>query len=57
MTDSTHRITHSHGSPDQHAGGPPHEPLSESEHPTHHGDHDPATTTAPRRSGKRSGGT
>jgi len=24
------------GVPDQHAGGPPHEPLGEQEHPTHH---------------------
>jgi cytochrome c oxidase subunit 4 len=30
---------HSEGNPDQHAGGPPREPLSELEHPTHHHDH------------------
>jgi cytochrome c oxidase subunit 4 len=27
------------GVPDQHAGGPPREPLGEHEHPTHHHDH------------------
>ena len=27
------------GVPDQHAGGPPREPLGELEHPTHHHDH------------------
>lgn len=27
------------GTPAQHTGGPPHEPLSEQEHPTHHGGH------------------
>jgi len=29
----------SHGNPEQHAGGPPKEPLGEQAHPTHHGDH------------------
>lgn len=39
MTD--HVMTHDtpQGDPPQHAGGPPREPLSEQEHPTHHGDH------------------
>ena len=31
-----------HWAPDQQAGGPGKEPLGETEHPTHHGDHDPA---------------
>lgn len=41
-TDSA--LTHHapHGAPEQQAGGPAHEPLSELEHPTHKGDHDPA---------------
>ena len=30
---------HSEGNPDQHAGGPPVEPFSEAEHPTHKHDH------------------
>lgn len=42
MTDTAIPHEHSPGNPDQHAGGPPREPLSESEHPTHKGDHDPA---------------
>ena len=33
---------HSEGNPDQHAGGPAIEPLSEEAHPTHGSDHDPA---------------
>lgn len=38
MTDSA--IHPQQGTPDQHAGGTPHEPLGEHEHPTHHHGHD-----------------
>ena len=38
---------HSEGNPDQHAGGPPREPLSELDHPTHKHDHDPAHDNSP----------
>ena len=38
---------HSEGNPEQHAGGPPREPLSELEHPTHAHDHDPAHDNSP----------
>ena len=38
---------HSEGNPDQHAGGPPREPLSEVDHPTHQHDHDPAHDNSP----------
>ncbi len=38
---------HSEGNPDQHAGGPPREPLGEHEHPTHQHDHDPAHDNSP----------
>jgi cytochrome c oxidase subunit 4 len=37
-TDTAHHHA-AHGAPEQQAGGPGHEPLSEQEHPTHHGDH------------------
>ena len=47
MTDTAIPHDHSHGNPDQHAGGPPREPLSESEHPTHSHDHDPAHDNSP----------
>jgi len=32
-------VDHAEGTPDQHAGGPPHEPLDELHHPTHKHDH------------------
>ena len=38
---------HSEGNPDQHAGGPAVEPLSEELHPTHKHDHDPAHDNSP----------
>jgi cytochrome c oxidase subunit IV len=38
---------HSEGNPDQHAGGPAVEPLSELAHPTHGHDHDPAHDNSP----------
>lgn len=41
MTDTAVPHEHSEGNPDQHAGGPPREPLSEQAHPTHSHDHDP----------------
>lgn len=47
MTDTAIPHDHSHGNPDQHAGGPPLEPLAESEHPTHEHDHDPAHDNSP----------
>ena len=47
MSDAAIPHEHSHGNPDQHAGGPPREPLGESEHPTHHHDHDPAHDNSP----------
>ena len=42
MTDSAIPHPHSHGNPDQHAGGPAHDVFDETEHPTHKSDHDPA---------------
>ncbi len=45
MTATHHE--HSEGNPDQHAGGPPREPLSEQEHPTHKHDHDPGHDNSP----------
>ena len=47
MTDTTIHHEHSEGNPDQHAGGPPREPFSEAEHPTHKHDHDPAHDNSP----------
>ena len=38
MTDTTLSHHSAEGSPDQHGGGPPREPLGEQEHPTHHDD-------------------
>ena len=38
MTDTTAHHHSPHGNPEQHAGGPPREPLGEVEHPTHHDD-------------------
>jgi cytochrome c oxidase subunit IV len=37
MTTGTEHHHAAHGAPEQQAGGPGHEPLSEQEHPTHHG--------------------
>lgn len=45
MTTTHH--DHSEGNPDQHAGGPAVEPLSEERHPTHKHDHDPAHDNSP----------
>ena len=42
MTDTAIPHDVQQGQPAQQAGGPGHEPLSELEHPTHKGDHDPA---------------
>ncbi|HEV7237868.1 MAG TPA: cytochrome C oxidase subunit IV family protein [Thermoanaerobaculia bacterium] len=47
MTETALPHDHSEGNPDQHAGGPALEPLSESEHPTHKHDHDPAHDNSP----------
>lgn len=47
MTDTATHHEHSHGNPDQHAGGPALEPLGEQAHPTHHPDHDPAHDNSP----------
>ena len=38
MTDTTLDHHSAEGNPDQHGGGPAHEPLGELEHPTHHDD-------------------
>ncbi|HEX8408161.1 MAG TPA: cytochrome C oxidase subunit IV family protein [Thermoanaerobaculia bacterium] len=46
MTDDAHHHP-VQGVPNQHAGNPPHEPLGEHEHPTHHHDHDPAHDNSP----------
>lgn len=42
MTDTANPHGVQQGQPQQQAGGPGHEPLSETAHPTHHHDHDPA---------------
>jgi caa(3)-type oxidase subunit IV len=47
MTETAIPHEHSEGNPDQHAGGPPREPLAETEHPTHKHDHDPAHDNSP----------
>lgn len=46
MTDSVIPHDTPQGAPDQHAGGPPHEPLGEGEHPTH-GAHGPGHDDSP----------
>ena len=46
MTETPHHHA-AEGAPEQQAGGVPHEPLSELEHPTHHHDHDPAHDNSP----------
>jgi len=46
MTESAHHHA-AEGAPEQQAGGAPHEPLSELEHPTHHHDHDPGHDNSP----------
>ena len=47
MTETAIPHEHSEGNPDQHAGGPAREPLSELVHPTHKHDHDPAHDNSP----------
>ena len=47
MTGTALPHDHSHGNPDQHAGGPAVEPFDESAHPTHKHDHDPAHDNSP----------